>query len=491
MSELAAMPRMTRLGTVQQRFGLEGGYRMNRSLVALAVLALASVSWAQDQDLQQRIKLLEEQNKKILDRLQQSEQRNASLASELNVFKDEQRAGDAGSAIETMVNGMSYDDTNVTWSKLAKSGNPIQFYGFVRMDAYYDQARMNNVHNPFFVQAEGGAQVDRNDDEFAYDVRLTRIGLNWNAGRIGSADVTGKIETDFANSNLAAESRETPRIRIAYMNIDFGDIALRFGQDWDIISPLYPSVNAENLMWNAGNPGDRRPMAEFIWTPNEGDAYEFEIKIGAGLTGAVDNQDLDIGNAIAPTVNQKDGFDSGVPHGQVRIGLSTDGWVAKKKLVFGLFGAVGAMETDVKINGEDDFTSYLVGLDLQIPIFEAFGVRGELFYGQAMGDFRAGIGQSINTTDGEEIESIGGWLEVYWDVTDVWRLHLGGSADDPTDDDVAAGGRELNWTLWLGTIYNFGGGLKAGFDIIYWETQWDTVGIGNTVRFDLYVQLDF
>ena len=35
------------------------------------------------------------------------------------------------------------------------------------------------------------------------------------------------------------------------------------------------------------------------------------------------------------------------------------------------------------------------------------------------------------------------------------------------------------------------GGLKAGLDFIFWETQWLDTGVGNTLRINFYTQLDF
>lgn len=158
---------------------------------------------------------------------------------------------------------------------------------------------------------------------------------------------------------------------------------------------------------------------------------------------------------------------------------------------------VADLETDREFSGEDSFTPYTIGFDITLPICSSFGFKGEFFYGQALSDFRGGIGQSINTARGEEIETLGGWAEFQWDATDMWRLHAGFGIDDPRDGDVATNadvtrdGRKLNWSTWIGTVYNFGGGLKAGVDVIYWETQYDSTGIGNTVRLDFYVQLDF
>ena len=466
---------------------------MSKILRVAAIVAAAAVPMLGqegEKDWQERMKALETQNQEILKRLEKSEATNASLNEELNRVKVEQQHEKMSEALETTINSLSNDDTAVTWSKLTKSGNPIQFYGYVRMDMYYDSARLNNVIVPIRVLPEDGVATDDNDDQFAFDSRLTRIGMNINAGHIGQADVTGKIEIDFANFPAGvAESRETLRMRLGYINIDFGAITLRFGQDWDIISPIFPSVNYEMMMWNAGNLGDRRPMAQFIWDADISEDTQFSLKIGAGLTGAVDNNDLDAGAAGITT--ERDGFDSGHPHAQIRAGIVTGSWVEKKKIEFGVYGAIGGLEYDRQYNGEDEYTTWLVGLDLNLPLFGGFGLRGEFFFGDALSDFRGGIAQAINTTSGEEIASLGGWGEFYWVASDEWKFHIGGTIDDPRNGDLNATNPDLNWSMYVGTVYTFGGGLKTGLDVIFWETQYKDSDLGNAVRVNMFIQLDF
>jgi hypothetical protein len=57
--------------------------------------------------------------------------------------------------------------------------------------------------------------------------------------------------------NIASESRAVPRIRHAYGEMRWDEFSILFGQTWDVISPLLPTINDDSLMWNAGNLGDR------------------------------------------------------------------------------------------------------------------------------------------------------------------------------------------------------------------------------------------
>ena len=90
---------------------------------------------------------------------------------------------------------------------------------------------------------------------------MTRFGLNLGGGEveaIGSPKLTGRIEVDFYGGP-ASDSRNMFRMRHAWTKLQWGNFLLLAGQTSDLISPLYPSVNADMLMWGTGNLADRRP----------------------------------------------------------------------------------------------------------------------------------------------------------------------------------------------------------------------------------------
>ncbi|MGQ0613757.1 MAG: hypothetical protein ACT4PV_08480 [Planctomycetaceae bacterium] len=465
---------------------------MGRWILAFGALcAAASSGFSADESVEERVRRLEEQNRAILERLQRSESRNAALEEEARRFQEERRQILA-TEVEGYLQATEGADTEERsfWKKLTRSGNVLQIYGFVRMDAYYNSARADHAIIPIVVLPEDGTVAKRDDDQFAFDVRLTRIGFNFDFGEIGPARVTAKIETDFANfPSGTSESRQTPRIRLAFINIERGRWTFRFGQDWDVIAPLFPAANNETLMWNAGNLGDRRPMAQAIYKTKSEEGTEWTIRIALGMSGAVDNRDLD--PVVAGVSSERDGFDSGHPHLQVRAGVSGTSWVEEKRWEAGVWGYVAGLETDTLFAGNDEFTPFVVGLDFQVPLCRRFSVRGELWIGQALSDMRGNVGQTINTTTGDEIAGWGGWMELVFVANAQWRFHLGGTIDDPEDGDVAAGGRTRNWTTYVGTVRDFTNGLRAGCDVIYWETSTVGMGLGNMIRVNVWIQIDF
>ncbi len=470
---------------------------MKKTTIVAACALAASAAVAQDPAVEARLRALEEQNRAILAALEKSEAKNAEMAAELGKVRDDAASSARESAVETQVNALSARMADgITWKDLVKSGNKMKFYGFIRLDAYGDTGRMDNIILPTFVAPETNA--DNTDDaSFAFDARLTRIGIDFDFGKIGTADTTAKIEMDFSNTagTVIQESRSAPRIRLGYVNLDYGTLALRFGQDWDTISPLMPAVNGETLMWNAGNLGDRRAQATAMLDFGDPAGTAWQWKTSFGLTGAINNQDLETTSTTA-TIAERDGFDSGMPNIQSRLGVVTPSWVDGKKLASGVWGAFGKLETDTLYNNQDRFDSWVVGADLTVPLFGGVALKGEVWTGQALGDFRGGIGQvlTVSATRADEIAAQGGWAELAWATTPELTLAAGGSVDSADEDDLSltsTTAKSKNWSLYLNARYDWGGGLKTGVDVIYWETQYANGTQGNLVRTDLYIQIDF
>ncbi|MCI0651796.1 MAG: hypothetical protein L0Z55_07920 [Planctomycetes bacterium] len=396
------------------------------------------------------------------------------------------------------------------WSDLLKSGKPFKFYGFLRLDAYYNTARADSVIIPFRVLPESSpqsisGQASYNDNDFALDPRLTRLGLEVDAGEIAGAQVRGRLEVDFANfPSGVSESRATPRIRLAYVDAEQGSFTHRFGQDWDIIAPIFPFVHGELLLWNAGNLGDRRPLVATTYSTTRQEASVFELRLGLGLTGAVDNKDLD----ATPASPERDGFDSGLPNLQARVGFARK--LGKEDVRAGIWAAVAELETDNRIGpagrrGSRNFLSWVSGVDVHAPLSARLTLRGEAWAGQALSDFRGGIGQSVTTAVttagvppsasdpdvGSEVRAMGGFLEVLWRTTDKFTTAVGYSIDDPNNGDLVATNARRNQVGYIGSKYDWGKGLMSGFDVLYWETDYVFLGVGNMLRFNAWVSLGF
>ena len=103
-----------------------------------------------------------------------------------------------------------------------------------------------------------------------------------------------------------------------------------------------------------------------------------------------------------------------------------------------------------------------------------------------------GIASLINkTTDianasrrikAEEIESTGGWAALSLGPFDNWRYNLGGSIDDPEDDDLPNGSRSQNVSYWGNVIYDINEAVQLGLELSYWDTEYKNMEDGENFR---------
>jgi len=353
----------------------------------------------------------------------------------------------------------------------------------------YANSQLSHTVVPFFAVSEdptntvgpNAVPVPNNDDQFNANVRLTRLGLDFSdmqSACLYDAQLSAKIEIDFETLiNIASESRAVPRIRHAYGEMHWEEFSFLFGQTWDVISPLYPMINDDSLMWNAGNLGDRRPMIRLKWDRDVGAGQRWVVAGALSSGGAIDRKDLD-GNGI------RDGEDSGIPALQGRIGHEHGSWVGGSTVGLGVWGLVSFESVDVPIMGNDEFTGWGVGIDWTVPLLHAFTWRGEAWHGRNLSDWRGGSGQGVNTTTGREIESSGGWTEVQFAPSEFYTLAVGMTGDNPLDSDLVGNvtSRTLNWTWYVGNRMDFGGGLSLAVNAEFWNTEYLTLSGGDAMR---------
>lgn len=356
----------------------------------------------------------------------------------------------------------------------------LSLYGFLRLDGILDSGLTNNAQTPFWVLSPSNPEKRRTgNQQISVHPRLTRIGINFTAppNLLKGWDVTGKFEIDWQNAQgLTPESRQLPRIRHAYLQLQRNNFSLLLGQTWDLISPLFPSPNDDTLMWNAGNLGDRRAQIRLSYEPKN---KPLRFAVALGLTGAVDNKDLDR-NGV------RDGEDSGLPNLQGRIARKFS------RVEIGLWAHHSWERVTKPVANQTRFKSHSVGLDLNWQISRKWNLKGEVWTGRNLSDFRGGIGQGVNTITGSEIRSKGGCLELGWQYSPKQRLAIAYTVDDPKDADVpSSDGRTKNFVWYLHHRWRLNGNVEIGFNYLFWTTKWRGQATGIDHRFNTFVQHNF
>jgi hypothetical protein len=478
------------LNSRHRRWRLTGSVALAGAL-ALFPLGVQAQQSTKSVTLEEALKQIEALKKQVtdLEKIVKAElQKPAAETSSIAPAPASTPAGSAPAQASAIESGF------VKWNELVLGKSKVKLYGFLRLDAVHDDSRPNNTQIPAFIRSEDPAAPAaiasaRDSEDLSIYPRLTRFGLDFTGPEVaalGGAKATGKAEIDFYNMP-SSESRNAPRIRHAYLKLGWNDAFLLAGQTSDVISPMFPIVNPDFVMWGAGNLGDRRPQLRGEWTPKAG-LGNFVLQGEAGLTGADDAQDLD----PISSGGFRDGEASGKPTLQARVAYAYPVW-EKQKLELGVWGHRAWERTDTAIGTSlnREFDSHAVGLDLSIPVYrDIFWLKGEAWAGKNLSDVRGGILQGINTATGQEVDSKGGWLELGVRPVKWLTLNTGYAMDNPQDGDLALGARSKN-SIWYGAVRGYFDPIEIGMDYLNWTTDYVGFGPGVDNRFQWYISYKF
>jgi hypothetical protein len=363
-------------------------------------------------------------------------------------------------------------------------GISLKPYGFVRLDGIVDDSPLNQPQYAMWVLSESGtpgsaSTVAKDKGEINVYPRLTRFGTVLEDTPAGDGFVLGgKVEIDFQNGG--SESREAVRMRHGYLTLSRGSWEVLAGQTWDLVSPLFPYVNSDGLMWNAGNTGDRRPQLRFTVRPTMGSGHA-RVAVAVGMPNAINNRDLD-GNGV------RDGAYAMIPAMQGLAEVDMSGVLVGVSAHFHRDRVVMPAGSGFD---EKDFDAKLVAGHLKAALGSQVTVLGEAFTGENLDDLRGGIGQGINSTLGKSIRSVGGWGEVRLKANAHWTVAAGGTVDDPKDADLSDGMRTLNRVIYGAARLSALDHVQVALEYLHWVTEYVNAPDGDANRVDLWGSLSF
>ncbi|UCD56940.1 MAG: hypothetical protein JSV16_14140 [Candidatus Hydrogenedentota bacterium] len=59
---------------------------------------------------------------------------------------------------------------------------------------------------------------------------------------------------------------------------------------------------------------------------------------------------------------------------------------------------------------------------------------------------------------------------------------MGAGIDDPKNDDLNDGDRSQNYAVWGNVIYDINQAVQAGFELSYWDTDYESLEDGESIR---------
>ena len=455
---------------------------MNRLAINLVVaifafiLVLAGTAPAQsaESDIQQRLEQLEKEMESLKALLKQQqaekERERAERQDEKKKLTDlEKKAKEPGF--------------------LSLKGMRIKPYGKVKLTMAYNDSQVSNEGYAMWALSEGHDEHVRNDDQFDFTAKETRLGFAIEGPLYNNISIRGQVEADFYG-NATDQRKAEIMLRHAYLELGFPSFKLLAGQTWDVISPL----NADSLNYssgyNMGNIGYRHPQLRISRDFSLGGENILSTRLALALTEGVNT------NLKTKDGNIADNKTGSLPTIQARMGYSTP--MKGRRLDVGISGHYGEEEWDIGEKGSDDkFASWSVNADLTIPITSKLIFIGEFFRGANLDTYLGGIGQGVSIWQDDvnktyklvkdkTINSIGGWAEFSYLASEKLTFNVVGGIDDPDNGDLnTTNPRERNIACWANVLYRIIPPVTLGLEYMHIQTDYrgdNNDGVANRIQ---------
>jgi predicted house-cleaning noncanonical NTP pyrophosphatase (MazG superfamily) len=286
---------------------------------------------------------------------------------------------------------------------------PLSLYGFLKMDVFGTEGRVNNTDFPRFAVLDDDAGEE--SDTFTATIQHSRVGAKYEGPKLRGVDVSALVEFDLFNLGdvpeaLAPNNNEL-RVRRLFLALDYNDFRFLAGQEWDLFSPLNPTIlNTNGNMWFGGNAGFRRPQLR---------AEQFFPFAGGSKLKTALSLNANVGTTVVGDRRVESGEDSGLPVVQGRIAYSLP-LFTEKPAEFGIAGAWGREEVDGVTSGAEQLAA---SFDAFIPLAEWATFKGELQWGRNSDVFQLGGG--VNP-DSSLVTAASGWGQFLFSPWEMWTF---------------------------------------------------------------------
>jgi hypothetical protein len=380
---------------------------------------------------------------------------------------------------------------NLAWQKGLFTITP---YGYINLSASYETERTTTGDYAVFANSP---EVD-DDSGFNVDPKSTRMGLKMDSvgipGWHGSKS-EGVIEFDFQGA-FQSRNRGSLLLRKAYVAVSDGQTKFLAGQDWEIISPLYPKTLNYTAGACVGNVGYRRAMLrvdrQFDFCNSSHLTAQF------GITDHVfrDNTDVAPASTSWPVIQ-----------GRLAYTFGKNYFDHGKPITLGVSAHLGEQRFTFEKTERKNLRTWSFNVDFDLPMTEKLSFQMEYFLGENLATIEGGILQGVDIQRRNTIRAQGGWAALTYQATKKLQTNFCYMIDDPFNEDVVSGNTENNLArnyshcLFINALYNWSESLMTGFEIDFWRTHWQrynpatktvtSLTPGTPVRYEFTVRYTF
>ena len=281
--------------------------------------------------------------------------------------------------------------------------------------------------------------------------------------------------------------------------------SILFGQTWHLWKMVTPSEIDGAWLENTGHPYRRSPQIrvtkQWDWEDSSLNVRVGVVKNGPGMGGDRDSDQVQDNSASAwPIFEAAAVYDRNAPWQEE--GADNRRWLV----------GIGGMYGQNRIRNEyddrkDDYNSDMIMLAAAIP-YGDFKLTGQIFAGQNLGGVQAGVGQTVAFDpvmgDGKEVSTVGGFIDLSYQLTRDWSLAVGYGFDSPFidsgyiegDADGYSASIEHNDRAYIDAFYQVTTNFKIGVEYARLNTRYagnETYKGGNSYadRFQFSAYYDF
>jgi len=283
----------------------------------------------------------------------------------------------------------------------------------------------------------------------------------------------GEVLAMFFNDNISTDNYGL-LVYYAFGELKNDDVRFAAGLQRDIFNPVGPTILPSSYLYGSGNAGSYRGQIRFEHFAHldNGSQLTFQFGLSEAISTLVRNSLAD------PLVE-----DNGWPNLEGRLALGAGeiqeymGGRKQRPIELGVSGVVGQIRITTPSSGARDPVRivddvWAVGCDLQWAITDRLGMKGELFMGQTLGEYNAGVLQNFNSDTFGPIRTHGGYGEVYYYLSPKCHVHCGYSIDNPNNSDLAGGQIASNQTIFNILYYDFSKSFQIGFEVDHRRTNY-------------------
>lgn len=367
-------------------------------------------------------------------------------------------------------------------------------YGYINLSASYETHRTTTGDYAVYANSP---DID-NDAGYNVDPKSTRIGFKLDGGGINGwngSKSEGAIEFDFQGA-YQSRNRGGLLLRKAYFSISDGKTKLLAGQDWEIISPLYPKTLNYTAGACVGNVGYRRAMLrvdrqfDFYTSPDN-------LLIQFGITDNVFRDDSIVSAAASSYP---------IIQGRMAYSFGKGCFSHDKPIILGVSSHFGEQRFSFGID-KKNLNTWSFNVDLDLPITKKLGFQMEYFLGENLATIEGGILQGVDIARQKTIKAQGGWMAFTLQTTKKTQLNFCYMIDDPFNKDVVSGNsnsnraRNYSHCFFVNILHNWSDSLMTGFEIDFWRTHWQQYNqttktispmtAGTPIRYDFTIRYTF